>query len=98
MQNAHLFAASIDEMYYNPVQVEQVIANLAADKSDVYNGTSWQYARSYLWSRSFWGVNSNSNRNGFNVNSTGQVNDNNVANEFAVAPAFYSYACFKEYA
>ena len=37
LQNAHLFAASIDEMYYNPVQVEQVIANLAADKSDVYN-------------------------------------------------------------
>ena len=89
LQNAHLFAASIDEMYYNPVQVEQVIANLAADKSDVYNGTSWQYARSYLWSRSFWGVHSGSNRVGFIVYSAGQVSGSSVANEFAVAPAFY---------
>ena len=89
LQDAHLFAASIDEMYYNPVQVEQVIANLAADKSDVYNGTSWQYARSHLWSRSFWGVHSDSNRHGFNVYSTGQVSDCYVAYEFAVAPAFY---------
>jgi len=40
--------------------------------------------------RSFWGVNSNTNRNGVNVNSTGALNNNNVANEFAVAPAFYS--------
>ena len=89
LQNAHLFAASIDEMYYNPVQVEEVIANLRKDYSNVYDGTSWQWARSGLWSRSFWGVNPDGNRNGFNVNSSGQVNDNNVANEFAVAPAFY---------
>lgn len=89
LQNAHLFAASIDEMYYNPVQVEQVIANLAADKSDVYNGTSWQCARSCLWSRSFWGVGSGSSRDGFHVYSAGQVGVYSVAHEFAVAPAFY---------
>ncbi|MDD3138751.1 MAG: leucine-rich repeat protein [Lachnospiraceae bacterium] len=87
--DAHLFPASIDEMYYNPVQVEELIANLAADQSTTYNATSWQYARSYLWSRSFWGVYSNSNRNGFGVYSSGQVDCDYVAYEFGVAPAFY---------
>ena len=89
LQNAHLFAASIDEMYYNPVQVEEVIANLRKDYSNVYDGTSWQWARSNLWSRSFWGVDPVGNRLGFGVSSSGQVYDSNVANEFAVAPAFY---------
>lgn len=89
LENAKLFAASIDEMYYNPVQVEEVIANLAADKSDVYNATSWQYARSHLWSPSFWGVHSHSHRLGFSVDSAGQVYGSYVASEFAVAPAFY---------
>ena len=89
LSNAHLFAPSIDEMYYNPVQIEKVIENLAADKSDVYNGTGWQCARSYLWSRSFWGVGSSGLRNGFGVGSTGQVHNSSVANECAVAPAFY---------
>ena len=72
LQNAHLFAASIDEMYYNPVQVEEVIANLRKDYSNVYDGTSWQWARSFLWSRSFWGVNPAGHRCGFSVNSSGQ--------------------------
>lgn len=89
LDDAKLFAPSIDEMYYNPVQIESVIANLAADKSDVYNATSWQYARSGLWSRSFWGVRSNGCRSGFLVDSTGQVGYDHVAYEFAVAPAFY---------
>lgn len=89
LNNAHLFAPSIDEMYYNPVQVEKLIENLAADKSDVYNATGWQYARSHLWSRSFWGVHSFGDRLGFSVYSTGQVGVNHVAYEFAVAPAFY---------
>lgn len=89
LSNAHLFAASIDEMYYNPVQVEEVISNLRKDYSDTYNGTSWQWARSHLWSRSFWGVHSDSNRRGFIVPSSGQVLDNGVADELAVAPAFY---------
>ena len=89
LNNAHLFAPSIDEMYYNPVQVEKLIENLAADKSDVYNATGWQCARSCLWSRSFWGVHSGGGRGGFNVISTGQVNGDHVAGEFAVAPAFY---------
>lgn len=89
LENAKLFAPSIDEMYYNPVQVEEVIANLAADKSDVYNATTWQYARSHLWSRSWWGVYSNGYRCGFGVYSAGQVSSRHVAGEFAVAPAFY---------
>ena len=89
LDDAKLFAASIDEMYYNPVQVEEVIANLAADKSDVYNATNWQYARSTLWSRSFWGVGSPGNRSGFDVGSSGRVYGDSVADEFAVAPAFY---------
>lgn len=89
LNDAKLFAPSIDEMYYNPVQIETVIANLAADKSDVYNATSWQCARSYLWSRSFWGFYSDGDRSGFFVYSTGQVYGSGVAGEFAVAPAFY---------
>jgi hypothetical protein len=89
LDDAHLFAASIDELYYNPVQVEEVISNLAADKSDIYNATSWQYARSGLWTRSFWGVSSSSGRRGFDVCSGSQVDGDGVASEFAVAPAFY---------
>lgn len=89
LSGAHLFAPSIDEMYYNPVQIEEAIENLAADKSEVYNGTSWQYARSCLWSRSFWGVGSDGSRSGFYVDSAGQVYGYGVASEFAVAPAFY---------
>lgn len=89
LQNAHLFAASIDEMYYNPVQVEEVIANLRKDYSNVYDGTSWQWARSGLWSRSFWGVGPDGGRGGFGVLSSGQVGGGGVAYEFAVAPAFY---------
>lgn len=89
IDNASLFPASIDEMYYNPVQVEEIIANLAADKSDVYNATSWQCARSYLWSRSFWGVYSDGLRCGFVVDSPGQVGHGHVASGVAVAPAFY---------
>lgn len=89
LQNAHLFAASIDEMYYNPVQVEEVIANLRKDYSNVYDGNGWQMARRYLRPRSFWGVHSDGSRRGFYVDSSGQVRDGNVTHEYAVAPAFY---------
>lgn len=89
LQNAHLFAASIDEMYYNPVQVEEVIANLRKDYSNVYDGSGWQMARRYLRPRSFWGVHSDGSRRGFYVDSNGQVRDGNVTHEYAVAPAFY---------
>lgn len=89
LQNAHLFAASIDEMYYNPVQVEEVIANLRKDYSNVYDGNGWQMARRYLRPRSFWGVHSDGSRRGFYVDSNGQVRDGNVTHEYAVAPAFY---------
>ena len=45
---------------------------------------------SYVWSRSFSGVNNNNNRNAWNVNnSSGDINNNNVNNEYGVAPAFY---------
>ena len=53
-------------------------------------------ARQYLWSRSFWGVNNN-NRNGFNVNPSNGLNNNNVNNDFGVAPALAGCMCFTEY-
>ena len=55
-----------------------------------------QYARYNVWARSFWGANSNGNRNGFNVNTDSRVNHNNTGNEFGVAPAFGRRRTFKD--
>jgi len=88
---AHLFAPSLDEIYYNPQQVASIFNAFSADSSaGRTTNTSWQYPRSHLWLRSFWGVSSSlSGRNGVSVYSTGALYGSNVASEFAVAPAFY---------
>ncbi len=88
---AHLFAPSLDEIYYNPQQVASIFDAFSADSNaGRTTNTSWQYPRSHLWLRSFWGVNSsNSNRGGVYVYSTGTLYGSGVAYEFAVAPAFY---------
>ena len=88
---AHLFAPSLDEIYYNPQQVASIFSAFSADpNAGRTTNTSWQCPRSNLWLRSFWGVNSGySYRFGVSVNSTGALFDRNVAYEFAVAPAFY---------
>ncbi len=89
LDDAKLFAPSIDEMYYNPVQIRALNVNILSDKSDVYNSVDWKHARCCLWSRSFWGVAPLGSRDGFGVGSTSQVHHHGVAHERAVAPAFY---------
>lgn len=88
---AHLFAPSVDEIFYNPQQVASIWNAFSADSNaGRTTNTSWQYPRSHLWLRSFWGVRSvDSRRRGVIVYSTGTLGDNHVAHEFAVAPAFY---------
>lgn len=89
LSDAHLFAPSIDELFYNPVQMALTHTNRNSVDTGSGAGLS-QYARSHLWLRSFWGVHSsNSDRGGFGVDSAGTVSSNRVAREFAVAPAFY---------
>ena len=88
---AHLFAPSLDEIYYNPQQVASIFSAFSADSNaGRTTNTNWQYPRSGLWLRSFWGVGSSgSGRGGVDVGSAGALHGDNVASEFAVAPAFY---------
>ena len=89
LDDAHLFAPSVDELFYNPVQTALTHTNRNSKDTASGAGLS-QYARSYLWLRSFWGVSSsNGNRYGFGVHSTGAVDYSGVPYQFAVAPAFY---------
>jgi len=94
LNDAHLFAPSVDEIYYNPRQVQSIFSAWSADYGPGTKGANrsdsdWQYPRSHLWLRSFWGVGSGTHRSGVSVNSTGARDRHNVASEFAVAPAFY---------
>ena len=96
VSNAHLFAPSIDEIFYNSTARTNIINNIHSDYSDnkgnntgsadVWNG---KYARCFLWLRSFWGVGSGSYRCGFCVYADGRLCDSRTGFEFAVAPAFY---------
>ena len=58
------------------------------EQNQTLAGNIYSAHGSYVWSRSFSGV--NYDRSAWNVNnSSGDISDNNVNNEFGVAPAFY---------
>ena len=92
LDNAGLFAPSADEMYKNPVQISEVYSRMVADSNSSLMDNSTKYARSYLWSRSFWGCYPDSSgtvRCGFFVLPSYGLSCNNVSYLFGAAPAFY---------